>query len=226
MMARSAPAVKEKLEDAEEEFTPNIIEKAKIVLPVVWPTLAVGAASTFCIVKANSINVKRNNALIRSNAALTSAYYISRDALKEYREKVVDEVGKKKEQKIRDDINQEKLDKEGPVKESQIVVTGNGDHLCVLIPFGTRFYSNIEKVKQAFLTINERMLNGNEQYITVNELYSELNIPRENWPGVGEDMGFNIDNGLAEVSFGSALAIMESGERRPCLTVDFDVVPV
>ena len=214
MLAKSAPVVKEKIETAEEETEmqlPAVVEKAKIALPVVWPALAVGGIATYCLVGANKISLRRN-------AALAGAYYISQNAFHEYQKKVVEHIGERKEQKVRDDIAKDKLEKT-KVEDSKVIITGKGNHLCYIVPFGIYFESDIEKVKQAVLTINERMFNGNELYASVNDFLSELDIPGI---GIGDDLGWNIENGQLVATFSSALA----SDGRPCLTIDFEVSPI
>lgn len=213
LLAKSAPVAKEKLEDAEEEKGEDltVVEKVKTVAPVVWPALAVGAVGSYSLICANSIHLRRT-------AALTSAYLISRDALREYRAKVVEHIGERKEQKVRDDVAKERLNK-NPASSDNIVITGHGDHLCYIVPFGLYFQSDINKVRQAVNTINERLVTGGELYITANDFLTELGIKPI---GVGDDLGWDIENGSLEVSYSSALA----ADDRPCLTLDFELYPV
>ena len=213
MIFKAAPTVRDKLDEAEEEKGEKltVVEKAKISLPIMWPSLAVGSISTYSSISANRVHMRRN-------AALSSAYYISQRALKEYQEKVIESVGERKEQKIRDEVAKERLQKD-PITDTNVIVTGNGNHLCYIVPFGIYFESDIEKVKQAVLNVNERMINGNEMYMSVNDFLHMLEIKPI---GVGDNLGWNIENGQFSVSFSSALA----SDGRPCLTIDFDVVAI
>lgn len=220
LIFKSAPKVKDELSDQTElkkldtnnstaKLTP--IEKAKIVLPVMWPTLAIGGISTYSIVSANKINLRRN-------AALASAYYISQNALHEYQERVIENLGKRKEQKIRDEVAQHMVEK-NPLEGKDVIVTGKGDHLCYDAVFGTYFESNIEKVKQAVLNLDERLIHGNEMYITVNEFRSELDLPPIE---AGRDLGWKIEDGQMNIEFSSCLA----SDGRPCLVIRYEVGPV
>ena len=213
MLAKSAPETKEKVEEAEKKKGENltVVEKAKVVVPEVWPALAMGGLSTWCLISST-------RTCLRRNAVLASAYYISRNALREYKTKVVEHIGERKEQKIRDELAQDKL-KSDPIKSSNLVITGQGDHLCYISPFGLYFQSDINKVRQAVNTINERLVTGGEMYVTANDFLSELGLKQI---GIGDDLGWNIEHGSLQVSYSSALA----SDDRPCLTLDFELYPV
>lgn len=99
------------------------------VVQTTWKCYAgpilMGIASASCIIGSNRIGAKRH-------AALMAAYTISETALKEYQEKAVEVVGKKKEQEIRDAVAKEKLAHD-PVSRKEVVMTGKGDTLCYLV---------------------------------------------------------------------------------------------
>lgn len=57
-----------------------------------------------CLIGASSVNLRRN-------AALATAYTLSESALKEYREKVVETIGEKKEQAVQDAVAKERTSK-------------------------------------------------------------------------------------------------------------------
>ena len=89
--------LEEKKADISETEKLPPIEVVKAAWKVYVPAVLTGILSTVCLIGANSVNQRRG-------AALAAAYSLSESALKEYREKVVETIGKKKEQAIRDDI--------------------------------------------------------------------------------------------------------------------------
>ena len=80
------------------------------------PTAIMGGLTIACIIGANSINLRRN-------AALAGAYSLTEAALKEYQAKVIETIGDKKEQAIRDDIAKDRV-KEHPLGEREVIITG------------------------------------------------------------------------------------------------------
>lgn len=220
LIFKHSSVIKEKLEEKRadksvendipyEETKLSVVDTVKTVLPIMWPTLLIGGVSTYCIITANKVNIKRN-------AAMASAYYISQNALHEYQEKVIEHLGERKNQKIKDEIAQHRLETDS-INNKQAIVTGNGDHLCYDMVFGNYFYSNIEKVKQAVLNIDEKLLN--EMYMTVNDFRYELGLPPVD---VGNDLGWKIENGQMSVEFSSQLA----ANGQPCLVIRYEVCPV
>ena len=68
------------------------------------PAAVTGTVSVACLIGASSVNAKRN-------AALATAYTISETALSEYRNKVIETIGEKKEKTVRDEVAKEKAKK-------------------------------------------------------------------------------------------------------------------
>ena len=84
---------KEELELTEsEKLSP--IETIKATWKCYISTVVTGVSSVACLVGASSVNARRN-------AALATAYNLSATALSEYKEKVVEAVGEKKEQIVK-----------------------------------------------------------------------------------------------------------------------------
>ena len=97
-------------------------------------------SSTVCLIAALNTQNKRN-------AALATACKLSESALLEYRDKVRETLGEKKERVIRDQIAQDKVN-EVPASSNDVVITGNGYTLCYDELSGRYFYSDVEKIKQ------------------------------------------------------------------------------
>ena len=172
------------------------------------PAIVTGVASATCLIGASSVNAKRN-------AALATAYELSKTALNEYKEKVVEEIGEKKEQIIRDKIDQDHLDK-NPVSKSNVVITNKGEQLFYDGVSGRYFKSDIEDIKAAINRVNREMVYDN--YISLSEFYDELGLEHTD---VSDDLGWNLDDGFVEISFGTRL----SDDGRSCITLDYHVAP-
>lgn len=172
------------------------------------PSAVTGMISVACLVGASSVNVRRN-------AALATAYSLSESALKEYQEKVIETIGEKKEQNIRDSVAKEKL-KNDPVVNKEVIITGCGETLCYDTITSRYFKSDIEKLRRVENELNKRLLS--EMYISLNEFYYEIGLSPAD---IGDDLGWNIGNDLIHLEFSSQLA--EDGT--PCLVVGYKVAP-
>lgn len=199
---------KQELElDPEDKLTP--VETVKAAWKCYIPAAVTGVTSVACLIGASSVNARRN-------AALATAYNLSTTALAEYKEKVLESVGEKKEQAIRDKVAEEKLKKE-PVNNSAIIVSGAGNTRCFDTITRRRFTSDIEQIKRIVNELNRRMINGDD-YISLNEFYYELGLEGCD---VGEDLGWNVTRGLIEIDFSAQL----DGDGVPCIVLDYTVAP-
>lgn len=191
--------------DKKAELTP--IETIKVAWRPYVPAVLTGVASISCIIGASTVSYKRN-------AALATAYTLSEKALLTYKDKVIETIGEKKEKAIRDKISQDEVDKK-PVSNSQVIVTQKGNTLCMDTLSGRYFKSDIETIKKAVNELNREMTYQN--YVSLDEFYSKIGLePIKN----GHLLGWNLDNGLIEIDFGSCLA-----EDEPCIVIDFEVPP-
>lgn len=193
-------------EDGVYKLTP--IETIKTVWTCYVPAAVTGCLSVACLIGASSVNVRRN-------AALATAYTLSESALKEYQEKVIETIGEKKEQSVRDSIAKDRID-QNPVTNREIIITEKGNTLCYDVISGRYFKSDIDKLKKVENELNRQM--RDDMYISLNDFYYEIGL---NPTSVGDDLGWNIDHGYIELSFSSQLA----DEGTPCLVIDYKVAP-
>src|SRR5690349_16488674 len=108
----------------QEQARLNLFEKShplenKEKLQLVWkeyaPAIATGALTISCIIGANRIGSKRA-------AAMAAAYSLSEKAYAEYRDKVVEKIGEKKEQAARDELAQDRVNA-NPVSTNNVIIT-------------------------------------------------------------------------------------------------------
>lgn len=200
--------INDRKDELEVEKLP-VTELIKTTWKCYIPAAVTCGASIACLVGASSVNFKRN-------AALATAYKLSEAALSEYKDAVIETIGEKKEQSVRDKVAEERL-KKNPVSKSEIIVTGNGTTLCYDPVGNSYFKSNIQQIESAKNKLNARMLS--ENYVSLNDFYDELGIGPTK---LGDDLGWDIyKDGLVEIAFSSQLA--EDGT--PCLVMDYSIAP-
>lgn len=216
LAVKATPKALELIEDKKEELdlhpTDNLtpVETVKATWKCYIPAAITGVTSMACLIGASSVNAKRN-------AALMTAYNLSATALTEYKEKVLETVGEKKEQIIRNKVAEERINKE-PVNQSAIIVSGNGNTRCFDTITKRRFISDIETIKRVVNELNRRMING-EDYISLNEFYYELGLT--DGSSIGDELGWNVTSGLIELDFSAQL----DTDGTPCIVIDYSVAP-
>ena len=197
--------IDEQKEQKGEELTTKEIVKAtwKCYIPAATTTVV----SIGCLIGASSVHAKRN-------ALLATAYKISETAFTEYKEKVVETIGEKKEKAIKEKIHKDRLDK-NPSKENGVIVTSNGNCHCYDHHSGRYFTSDIDKIKKSINEINRIMLR--DGYVSLNEFYDQLGLTGTE---LGSRLGWNTDMGLVELDFSAQL----DGDT-PCIVIDYAKAP-
>lgn len=195
-----------KKEDETDRLT--TVDTIKTAWKPYIPAVVTGISSVTCLICASSIGARRS-------AALATAYKLSETALTEYREKVIETIGEKKEKLIREEINQDRVNKK-PVSKSEVIVTDKGDTLCFDVHGGRYFKSDMDKIKKAVNELNRRMLL--DEYVSLNDFYDELGLDHTK---LGYELGWNISNGYMDIDYSSHL----SDDGRPCLAIDYRVAP-
>lgn len=185
------------------------VEAIKVAWKPYIPATITGVASIMCLVGSSSVSARRT-------AAIAAAYQLSETALTEYKEKVVETIGEKKEQLVKDKIAKDRIEK-NPVSKTEVIVTNGGVTLCFDPVSGRYFKSNIERIKRAENELNKRMLHDITGYVSLNEFYDELELDQTS---IGDDLGWNSDN-LIDIGFSSQIA--DNGE--PSIVLDFRVAP-
>lgn len=216
------------LEEKKREINNNLLEEAKEngydhverveklhpldVVRTTWkcyvPAVVAGTASAICFIGANNIHIRRS-------AALATAYTLSESALKEYRSKVIETIGEKKEKTVREAMTKEYVEKD-PMSKKEIIITGKGKTPCYDVLSGRYFESDMETLRKAENEINRRMIR--DTYISLNEFYYEIGLPSTK---LGNDLGWRIDQDFIELRFDTQL----SDNGTPCLVIDYASMP-
>lgn len=210
LAVRATPKAIRLIEDAKEEKQENLkpIEIVKVAWKPYMPAIVTCVVSASCIIGASSVNARRN-------AAIATAYKLSETALTEYKEKVIETIGEKKEKTIREQIDKDHIEK-NPASKNQIIMTGRGETLCYDTLSGRYFKSDLEQIKRIRNDLNARLIS--EMYISLNEFYDELGLDHT---VLGDDLGWNMDDGLLELDFSTQL----SDDGRPCIVINYTPAP-
>lgn len=192
-----------------DEIQLKPLEVVKVAWKPYIPAAITGVTSIACIIGASSVNVRRN-------AALATAYQLSQTALTEYKEKVVETIGEKKEQIIKDKIAKEKIEKNPISKKGDIIITEKGNTLCYDAISGRYFKSDVDQIKKVVNELNRQMLT--DMYISLNQFYIALGLSTTT---LGDELGWNIDNGLIELDISAQMA----EDDTPCVAIDYLIAP-
>ena len=193
------------------QVTPKpITTQEKVVM--VWkhyiPAAATGTVTVVCIIAAHRIGAKRA-------AAMAAAYTVSREAFAEYKDKVAEKIGIAKEQKMRDEIAQDQVNK-NPASNNQVIVTGTGKVQCYDSITGRYFLSNAETIRRAENLVN-REINHN-MYVTATQFFEHIGLPGTPY---SNEIGWNTDYPLT-VKFTTVI----SEDDIPCLSINYEWFPI
>lgn len=197
-----------------EKLTP--IETVKTTWKCYVPAAVSGAASVACIIGSNSVNARRN-------AALATAYKLSETAFSDYRQKVVETIGEKKEKTVLDRVSEKQV-KDNPISTKEIIVTGKGQTLFYDPHSGRYFYSDLEKIRRAENKLNKEInCDPFDSGVTLNDFYEEIGLPGTS---TGDTLGWNLRIGLIEI-YPSAQMAEEGSEHEgePCIVLNYTHPP-
>lgn len=180
-------------------------EKVKLVGMHFLPPTLTCTATIISIIMANRMSAQKA-------AALAAAYGLAEGRLNEYKEKVAEKLTPAKEQKIQDELAQEKVNQTPGA--SQIVIV-DGEVLCFDRSTGRYFRSTMENINKALNATLAEILH--HDYASASFFYEELGLPGTTWT---DDVGWNTDM-LPDLTFSTVL----SEDNRPCIAIDFKVLP-
>lgn len=205
------------LEEKEKETGERLhgMDLVRTVAPHYIPAVAVGVATSVCILGSNSINHKRN-------LALAGAYLVSETAYKEYKEKVVETIGKNKEELIRQDLKEDKI-KKNPPKDDKIIQAYEGDTLFYYPNTDgySYFTATPEHIHRVVNEVNYRINQGDS--VTIDDFNELLGVPGLRY--FGSEFGWGMrdySDGLMEVN----LVAVKTEDERPCLCIEYGTMPL
>ena len=215
LAVKATPKALKLIEQAKEDKQKDKLTPAETI-KAAWkcyiPAAVTASTSIGCIIWASSTHLKRN-------AALATAYKLSETALHDYRAKVIETLGEKKEKSIREKVDEEHV-KRNPINNTEVIITEKGNTLF-LDPVSQRYFtSDIEKVRRIVNDLNEQMINDLFGYVSLNDFYDEIGLDRTS---VGDNIGWRLDNGqgLIKIDYGTQL----TDDGRPCIVLNYAVAP-
>lgn len=214
LAVKATPKALEKIDDAEQEKGEDLtpVETVKAAWKPYAPAVATGVASVACLIGAHSVHTKRYT-------ALTAAYHLSTTAFSEYRDKVIEIIGEKKERVVQDNIAKDELQK-NPVSQQQVILTTRGTTLFYDPLSGRYFNSDIDRIRRARDELNYKMTGGMEMYVSLNEFYDAIDLPRID---LGNSIGWTINKGgLIDIHFSAQFV---EDEDTVCTVIQYLVPP-
>lgn len=197
----------EKQKQDADELPP--VEVVKVTWKCYIPAGVTCVVSLGCLIGSCSVSHRRN-------AMLATAYSLSEATFRDYKAKVIDAIGERKERTVRDAVAKEHLERD-PVENKEVILVGSGTTLCYDSVSGRYFKSDMDTIKKAENRLDARL--RTEMYISLNEFYYEIGL--EPLRIIGDDLGWNIDTGYLDITFSSQLAT----DGTPCLVIEYDVAP-
>lgn len=184
-------------------------EKFLIAAPHYIPPVVVGSATIGAIVMANRISAKEA-------AALAAAYGVANNQLEEYKAKVAEKLTGPKNQAIKDEIAQGRVDANPPSKE--VLIIASGEVLCHDSISGRYFHSTVEQIRKAEHYINNELATC--QYASLSQFYDELGLPAT---ALSEVLGWNALN--QDIPFQLELSTTTTPDQKPCIVVNYSILP-
>lgn len=183
----------------------RLIERTKLVWKLYIPA-AISATSTItCIVGANRVGLKKT-------LAAQTAFAVSERVYAEYRDKVIEEYGERKDQSIRDSIAAEHIKKTAP--EQNMLISGPGNVLCCEMYTGRYFSSDMETLRKAQNELNHKL--NMHDYATFDDFYELVGLARTS---SSSQMGWESSK-LMALEFSTVL----TDDGRPCLAFEYNYV--
>jgi Family of unknown function (DUF6353) len=183
-------------------------ERTKRRVQVAWrcyvPTAVAAGATIACVVGANRVGLRRA-------AAAQAGLFLAERTYAEYREKVVEEFGQRKDDKIREDVAIDKIKAKEPPSQ-EILVTGPGNVLSMELYTGRFFACDMEKLRRAQNALNARLIK--HDYATLDDFYEMLGLKQTS---VSSEIGWTSDR-MMELEFTMAM----SSDDRPCIAFEYN----
>lgn len=183
-------------------------EKVALVWKNYIPPVGVGTLTVASIIGANRVSMRRA-------AAMAAAYSLSEKGYREYKEKIVEKLGKNKEQAARDDLAQNRLNNNPP--SGQVLLVGDGNVLCMDQYSGRYFHSDMETLRRAENDINFEILNSG--HAVLSDFYERVGLKPTS---ASEEVGWTAPDDRLELGISTIL----TPDGKPCLSFDLNVKPV
>lgn len=208
--ARGAAKAVRDVIDAENRINRSLTsrETFKITWHHFAPAVYSCGLTIFSVLAAQKVNNQRY-------AAMAAAFAMSERSIETYRDKLIELMGPKTNDKILNAITRDEIDN-NPPSAGEVIITGKGDTLCRESLTGRYFKSDYDKINKAINEFNHNVLK--DYYASFNDFLYLLGLPPTK---LGDELGWNAMR-LLEVSFTSHL----SEDGTPCLNMEYMNLPV
>lgn len=191
-------------DDAINNYDPDVKAYIKRNWRLYIPAAISAGIAIGCVIAANRVGSKRA-------AAAYSVLSVTEKAFAEYKDKVVETIGERKERAVHDSIAQDRVNA-NPTAGRDVIVAGPGNVLCCELYTGRYFYSDMEAIRKAVNELNSRL--NREMYANLSDFYSIVGLP---YTSNSNDIGWDSDK-LLELRYSTVL----SDDGRPCIAFDYN----
>lgn len=172
------------------------------------PAAISGTVTVVCIVASHKTSGRRT-------AAAVAAYSITEKAFSEYKEKVIEQIGVGKEQKIRDQIAQDGVRK-NPPDSREVMITGRGNVLFQEAFTGRYLRTDMESMRKAVNDFNYIL--NNDVWQALGEFYDLIGLDPTS---ISSEIGWNVEK-LLDLHFS---AVVDQGAGEPCIVFTYTPSP-
>lgn len=183
-------------------------ERTKLVWKLYIPPVASGVVTIVCIVASQKTAGRRTTAAV-------AAYSITEKAFSEYKEKVIEQIGVGKEQKIRDQVAEDGVRK-NPPNSREVIITGRGNVLFQEAFTGRYLRTDMESMRKAVNDFNYIL--NNDVWQALGEFYEIIGLDQTS---ISSEIGWNVDK-LLDLHFS---AVVDQGAGEPCIVFTYTPSP-
>lgn len=169
------------------------------------PPAIIAAVTLAAIIGANRIGTRRA-------AAFAAAYKLSEKMAEEYRQKVVQHMGDRKEEMVRSEIARDRIQR---VEGVDTIVLGDSEIIFYDSWSARAFPSTRQRVEAAVNQINYQIMHN--WSMTLTEFFELLELPKT---AVSDDFGWNTDE-ILEISYAAVLL----PDGRPACEIRYNTQP-
>ena len=219
---KAAIKASKKLEELEytSEKKPTVLQKAKAIAPDVSPAIIMGATTAACIIGMHKLHIRDKAALAMAATAWSAKY-------SDLNETLVENLGKKKTENLKDKAAQKRIDREFAEHNGEFpaIRTRFGNVLFKDWFSGQYFYSSYEAVDNAIIKLTQELQNDCI-YVCVNRFYELLEIPTN---GAGELNGWSLADIADQFDGKTTIDITHNRTTQapepwcyPCTVIDYE----
>lgn len=177
-------------------------EKVEMVWDLYIPAGLTGAVTIGCILGSNHVSSKRA-------AAAYSLVAVAEKGFEEYRAKVVEQIGEKKEKAVRTEIANDRVNDHS---NGNVIVASGGDVYCYEMLTDRTFKCDMQTLKKAQNDINARLIS--DRYVTLSEFYYLIGLPQTSQ---SSSIGWDSDR-LLELEFD----YVKGKNDVPCIAISYN----